>query len=463
MKIKDNCPAAELEKIRLDSGCCTDVDSDAFAKYMDISDPLKGFRAKFQYPKKRELPTETSDGDGDGDEECVYLCGNSLGLKPKKADVYLREQLENWGKQGVFMHFTGWLAAATCDEPGKAITAQLVGAKHEHEVSIMNGLSVNLSLLLMAFYRPDKKRFKVVVDGHAFPSDRYALVSLIEYNGLSAEEALIQVQPREGEDTIRTEDVLKVIEEEGESIAVVCMAGVQYYTGQLFDMETITRAARSKGCKVGWDLAHAIGNVRLQLHKWEVDFATWCTYKYLNSGAGGISGIFLHDRHADDPPKHLLGWWSNNKETRFKMADKVDLAKGADSFRLCNPPPFLAALNMASLEIFQEAGMERILRKQYLLTGYLECLLKTHFSSGSARDLSLKIITPEDPNQRGSQLSLVFSKEVSDVHKKLEKRAIVCDYRHPNVIRIAPAPLYNSFSDVRKFVELLKSIADEKD
>eukprot|EP00095_Tigriopus_kingsejongensis_P006090 maker-scaffold712_size108441-snap-gene-0.38 protein:Tk06090 transcript:maker-scaffold712_size108441-snap-gene-0.38-mRNA-1 annotation:"hypothetical protein DAPPUDRAFT_310889" len=437
---------------KLEANLQLPLDSLDFARRMDRDDPLRGFRSQFCFPKKNELPLDKEWDATSGDEECVYFCGNSLGLKPKMADKYMAEQLQNWAKMGVFMHFEGKLGAALCDQPGKGMTAELVGAKYPHEVSLMNGLTVNLQLLMLAFYQPTSERFKILIEDHAFPSDRYAMSSLMTYKGYSPEDALIQVKPRSGEATIRTEDLLDTIQQEGSAIAVVILSGVQYYTGQKFDMARITSAARSQGCVVGWDLAHAIGNVELHLHDWEVDFACWCTYKYLNSGAGGIGGAFLHDRHAHNPPPHLLGWWSNKQETRFQMAEKCDMAVGADSFRLCNPPPWLACLNYASLEIFAEAGMERILAKQRLLTGYLEYLIRRHFSQGS---VTVDIITPRDPQQRGSQLSLVFSTEVQAAHQELERNGVVCDFRHPSVIRVAPAPLYNSFEDVQRFTTIL--------
>lgn len=434
----------------------TSMDNLKFAQEMDRSDPLKEFRSKFCFPKMKSLPIKhQSNGDVDGEDECIYFCGNSLGLKPKMADKLMAEQLQNWADMGVFMHFEGPLGAAFCDQPGKPLTAKLVGAKFDHEVSLMNGLTVNLHLLMMAFYQPTATRHRILIEDHAFPSDRYAMSSLIRSKGLNPDDSLIQMKPREGEPTLRTEDILKLIEDQGQSIAMIVFSGLQYYTGQKFAMKEITAAGQNQGCIVGWDLAHAIGNVELKLHDWNVDFACWCTYKYLNSGAGGIAGAFLHDRYAQNPPEHLLGWWSNKQETRFQMAPECDLAVGADSFRLCNPPPWLACLNYASLLIFEEAGMERILAKQRLLTGYLEHLIRRNFSQGS---VTVTIITPSDPDQRGSQLSLVFSTDVKAAHEELEQRGIVCDFRSPSAIRIAPAPLYNSFEDVHKFITILKEV-----
>jgi len=422
------------------------MDSEDFADFMDNEDPLRRLRDKFQFPTLGSIPCETT---GDQDSPCIYLCGNSLGLKPKLADVYMKEQLDNWGEQGVFMHFNGRIPAALADQPGKEITASIVGAKSAAAVTIMNGLTVNLHLLMMAFYQPSGKRNKILIEDHAFPSDRYAVRSMLRMKGVG-EEGMLLVKPRKGEDTIRTEDILDMIEANKDDIALVMLSGLQYYTGQKFEMDKITRAGKQAGCMVGWDLAHAVGNVELKLSEWGADFAVWCSYKYLNSGAGGIGGAFVHESHHRDMPPHLEGWWSNSQETRFEMRDKVDPAIGAESFRLCNPPPWLAALNLASLEIFQEAGMEAILTKQFLITGYLEHLLTTRLGK------HLKVITPKDTNQRGSQLSLVFNCDLNAVHKRIENKGIICDVRYPNAMRIAPAPLYVSYKDVLQFVDILQ-------
>jgi len=439
-------PLQQLEKIRARSAPSVNLDSPEFATLLDQQDPLARFREKFEFPTLGSLPCQT---EGPPNSPVVYMCGNSLGLKPKQADEYMREQLESWGQRAVFMHFTGRIPAALADQPGKAVTAALVGAESPKEVTIMNGLTVNLHLLMLAFYKPEGMRRKIVIEDHAFPSDRYAVRSLLRVKGMD-EDCLILVRPRPGEETIRTEDIVETIRREGHSIALVMLSGVQYYTGQKFQMDIITREGQAVGAKVGWDLAHAVGNVPLHLNKWGVDFAVWCSYKYLNSGAGGIAGAFVHSRHHAAMPSHLQGWWSNAQETRFEMRDHVDPAPGAETFRLCNPPPWLAALNLASLEIFEEAGMEAILAKQRLLTGYLEELLNRRLGG------KLKIITPADPEQRGCQLSLVFNCDLNQVHSRIEKRGVVCDVRLPSAMRIAPAPLYNSFKDVLAFVTILQ-------
>ena len=377
------------------------------------------------------------------------MCGNSLGLKPRRADHYMREQLEAWGQHAVHMHFNGRVPAALADQPGKEITADIVGAKDTDEVTIMNGLTVNLHLLMLAFYRPQGERTKILIEDHAFPSDRYAVHSLLRLKAVG-EESLVVVKPRKGEERLRTEDILATISQHRSSLALVMLSGVQYYTGQKFDMEAVTRAGRQAGAVVGWDLAHAVGNVELKLSDWDVDFAVWCTYKYLNSGAGGLGGAFVHRRHHDCLPPHLEGWWSNSQQTRFEMRERVDLARGAEAFRLCNPPPWLAAINLASLQVFQEAGgMSPLLAKQLTLTGYLEHLLLTRLTG------QLRLITPSDPQDRGCQLSLVFNRDINTVHTIIERRGVICDVRN-NVMRVAPAPLYNSYLDVWRFVNILE-------
>ena len=383
------------------------------------------------------------------------MCGNSLGLKPRMVDQYMKEQLDNWGQTAVHMHFNGRIPAALADQPGKEITAEIVGARDVNEVTIMNGLTVNLHLLMIAFFRPEGERTKILIEDHAFPSDRYAVRSLLRVKGLG-EESLVVVRPRRGEETLRTEDILATITQHKSSLALVMLSGVQYYTGQKFDMEVITRAGREAGAVVGWDLAHAVGNVELRLTDWEVDFAVWCTYKYLNSGAGGVGGAFVHRRHHSCLPSHLEGWWSNNQHTRFEMREKVDLAPGADAFRLCNPPPWLTAINFASLEIFREVGgMSPLLTKQVTLTGYLEHLLLSRLSD------QLRLITPSQTRDRGCQLSIAFNRDINTVHQNIERQGVICDVRG-NVMRIAPAPLYNSYLDVWKFVNILENALHEK-
>ncbi|KAF2366791.1 Kynureninase [Trinorchestia longiramus] len=431
-----------------------------FAMLMDDQDDLKHFRQRFAYPKKQTLPNIGAGISAfESSDDCVYLSGNSLGLKPKMADVHMQAQLDKWAKMGVHMHFEEPLPAASCDRYGRESLGRIVGAEPS-SVTLMNGLTVNLHLLMIAFYRPSGDRYKILIEEGAFPSDRYAMKSQLEMRGYDPSEALIQLAPRPGEETLRLDDILKVLEREGPSIAVVCLSAVQYYTGQKFDMEVITKAAQKQGCVVGWDLAHAVGNVDLRLDEWGVDFACWCTYKYLNSGPGCIGGAYVNNKHRKrNTEGQLKGWWSNAEDSRFLMMEDCDVALGVDGLRLCNPPPFLVALVIASLEIFDECGMEKLLKKQRLLTGYLELLLLRYFDSACEKKNSqpyAKIITPADPRERGCQLSLSFSLPIGRVHSELSKRGVVCDVRHPNVMRLAPVPLYNSYRDVYTFVALLR-------
>ncbi|XP_065569347.1 kynureninase-like [Artemia franciscana] len=450
--LDQDSPKNALFKIAKESGLL--AESREFAKHLDSLDKLGHLRQLFEIPLIKDLPCSKKEK-YDGEEECLYFCGNSLGLKPKKADVYLNEVAKDWGRTAVFMHFNGLYPAALCDMYPKPLLVKIIGAAKESEVAVMNGLTVNLHLLMVSFYRPTEKKYKIVIEDHAFPSDRYAVVSQMKLHNVNPNDGLITCKPRKGEEIIRTEDILRVLEEEGDSVALVMLSGVQYYTGQKFDIKVITEAAKTKGCIVGWDLAHAIGNVKLALHEWNVDFATWCSYKYLNSGAGGISGIFVHElHHGKNHHPQLLGWWSNAQSTRFEMRKEVDIAEGADSFRLCNPPPLLVAPHMASLEIFDQAPESERMAKQYLLTGYLEWLI-----SFLLKD-EVKIITPAIPRERGCQLSFVFKRDLKEVHKELESRGIVCDVRLPSVMRIAPTPLYNKYEEVYRFVIILKEVLE---
>ncbi|EFX89028.1 hypothetical protein DAPPUDRAFT_310889 [Daphnia pulex] len=439
------------------------LESLEFAKRMDAVDPLRDIRDNFTFPTMKDLPCVDQSLVENLDEECIYLCGNSLGLKPKRADAYQQDVLNCWGKLGVFTHFTGRFPAAQCDLLVKESLVKLVGAGHSDEVVCMNGLSVNIHLLLISFYRPTANRYKIMIEGHSFPSDRYAVVSQLKLHGYTEEDGLVILQTRTGEHLLRTEDILAAIQEHGQSVAVVFLSGVHYYTGQKFDIETITKSGQAQGCLVGWDLAHAAGNTELKLHDWSVDFACWCSYKYLNSGAGCIAGAFIHRKHHQDDRPRLCGWWSNREETRFDMQHSVDAAPGADAYRLCNPPPALVALHKAGLEIFEEAGMDRLLAKQYLLTGYLEYLMD-HLDpdAGETGDEKfVEIITPRDPRQRGTQLSVMFPFSVKEIHEKLEKRGVVCDVRLPSVMRLAPTASYNTFTDVYRFFTVLKQVMME--
>jgi kynureninase len=413
--------------------------SEDFAQEMDEKDPLKGFRSYFYFPKV------------DG-REAIYLCGNSLGLQPISTKEYIQKELDNWAEMAVDGHFHGEDAWYHIRKKSKPALAEIVGA-HEHEVVAMNNLSSNLHFLMVSFYQPTKERFKIITEAGAFPSDMYMLETQVKFHGLDPDLTIIELRPREGEYTLRTEDILKTISDHKDQLALVMMSGLQYYTGQVFDMEAITSSGHAAGAKVGFDLAHAAGNVPLQLHDWGVDFATWCSYKYMNSGPGNISGIFVHERHAESPElPRFAGWWGHDEAERFKMEKGFKPMFGADGWQLANSNVLALAAHQASLDIFQEAGMERLRVKSELLTGYLEFLL--HQINGERG--VIEIITPKNTKERGCQLSLLVKKGGKAVFDDLYQNAIVGDWRHPNVIRIAPTPLYNSFMDVFRFAKILE-------
>ncbi|XP_045414842.1 kynureninase isoform X3 [Lemur catta] len=333
---------------------------------------------------------------------------------------------------------------------------------NEKEIALMNALTVNLHLLLLSFFKPTPKRYKILLEAKAFPSDHYAIESQLQLHGLNIEESMRIIKPREGEEILRIEDILEVIEKEGDSIAVILFSGLHFYTGQLFNMPAITKAGQAKGCFVGFDLAHAVGNVELHLHDWGVDFACWCSYKYLNSGAGGIAGAFVHEKHTHKIKPALVGWFGHDLSTRFQMDNKLQLIPGASGFRISNPPILLVCSLHASLEIFKQATMKALRRKSIMLTGYLEYLINHYYSKDKAdtKKPMVNIITPSRVEDRGCQLTLTFSISKKNVFQELEKRGVVCDKREPNGIRVAPVPLYNSFHDVYRFINLLNSVLD---
>ncbi|XP_033836902.1 kynureninase [Periophthalmus magnuspinnatus] len=446
-------PAQTVERVSKLLNC--PPTSAQVAEYLDKQDPLRPFRGEFFLPKVSELPT-SDPSVTDGSLDCIYLVGNSLGLQPKLAPRYLQEELDKWAKTGVHGHTDGSRPWAWAENNLEQMMADVVGAKRE-EVALMNGLTVNLHLLLLSFYKPTASRHKILLESKAFPSDHYAVESQIRLRGFNPEESMRLVSPRPGEETLRTEDILDVIEKEGQSIAVVMFSGVQYYTGQLFDMAAITEAGHKKGCYVGFDCAHAAGNAVLKLHDWDVDFACWCSYKYLNSGAGGLAGAFIHEKHKDAIRPALMGWWGHDLKTRFNMNNVMELQPGVSGFRLSNQPILLVCPLQASLEVFHKAGMSSLRRKSLLLTGYLEYLILHYYSQDPSQPHRpyVHIITPSDPRQRGCQLSLCFSVPIRRVFQELEKRGVACDMREPSVLRVAPVPLYNSFSDVHRFIETL--------
>lgn len=415
------------------------INSPEFAEELDRNDELAPFRFRFHLPM--------IDG-----KEAIYLCGNSLGLQPKTAKAAIEQELEDWANFGVEGHMQARNPWWSYHEMFSESLARLVGAKNK-EVVAMNGLTVNLHLLLVSFYRPEGKRVKILFEQGPFSSDRYALASQAKFHGLDPKDALVEMHPREGEDSLRTEDILAKIEELGDELALVMFGGVNYYTGQAFDMKSITSAAHKVGAQAGFDLAHAMGNLVMHLHDWEVDFACWCSYKYLNSGPGSVSGIFVHERHGNNPDlPRFAGWWGNDPETRFQMPEKFMPSEGATGWQLSNAPVLAMAAHKASLDIFDEAGIERLRTKSEKLTGYLEFIIE---DINAKRGNPIRIITPKDKSQRGCQLSLIIRENGKAIHDRLRNKGVISDWRNPDVMRIAPTPLYNSFSDVWNFGNLL--------
>ncbi|XP_029306746.1 kynureninase isoform X3 [Cottoperca gobio] len=449
-------PRETLEQVSAALGCRPT--SAEVAAYLDKHDALRHLRDHFLVPKISDLPPSDLSL-VDGTEECIYLVGNSLGLQPKMARKYLEVEMEKWAKMGAHGHTQGSRPWAWAENTIEALMADVVGAKAE-EVALMNGLTVNLHLLLLSFYRPTAARHKILLEDKAFPSDHYAVDSQIRLRGFDPQTSMLLLSPRPGEETLRTEDILELIEKEGDSIAVVMFSGIQYYTGQLFNIAAITEAGQKKGCYVGFDCAHAAGNAELQLHDWGVDFACWCSYKYVNAGAGGLAGAFIHEKHKDTVKPALVGWWGHDLKTRFQMNNVLELQPGVSAFRLSNQSMLLVCPLQASLEVFNMTSIQALRRKSLLLTGYLEYLIQHYFSEDATQPHKpvVSILTPSDPQQRGCQLSLCFSVPVQKTFQELEKRGVVCDMREPSVLRIAPAPLYNSFSDVHRFIETLGSV-----
>ena len=414
----------------------------AFAQQMDAKDPLKSFRDRFHIPSFHEKPVR-------------YFTGNSSGLQPKSTKEYILEELDAWEKYGVEGHFLAKKPWFSYHEKLTNKVANIVGAL-PIEVVVTHSLTTNLHLLMVSFFRPEGKRKKLIYEAKAFPSDQYALESQIKFHGLDVNTDLIEIAPRAGEHLIREEDILAKIAEVGDELALVMIGGVNYYTGQLFDMKKITEAAHKVGAIAGFDLAHAAGNINLKLHDWGVDFAAWCSYKYLNSSPGGVSGMFVHERHANKPElPRFAGWWGFDKETRFLMEPGFKPMKGAEGWQLSNAPVLGMAAHNASLDIFEDAGMERIGAKRDLLTAYLEFIID-EISERNKEKCSFEIITPRDQTKRGAQLSILVHGEARALFDRLTNEGVVADWREPNVIRVAPAPLYNSFEDVYYFGEILE-------
>jgi kynureninase len=411
-----------------------------FARQLDREDPLGGFRKLFCLPR-----------DGKG-EPLIYFVGNSLGLMPKATRRVVEQELDDWARLGVDGHFDAATPWYSYHETVREPAARLVGAR-PNEVVCMNSLTVNLHLLMATFYRPNRSRHKILMEDPAFPSDTYAVRSQIAHHGFEPDESLLLARAREGEHTIRQEEIEALIERDGDQIAVVLLAGVNFFTGQFFDLERITAAAQQRGCIVGIDLAHAAGNLPLHLHDWNVDFAVWCSYKYLNSGPGAVAGAFVHERHATDRSlPRLAGWWGNDPATRFRMQLEPEFipVPSADSWQLSNPPILALAPLRSSFAIFDQAGgMEPLRAKSLRLTGYLEFLLDRIPSR------LFTVITPRAPAERGAQLSILVHERPRELFEKLEAAGVKADFREPNVIRVAPAPLYNTFHEVWRFAGIL--------
>jgi kynureninase len=426
----------------------------ASAQALDAQDPLRPFREQFIIPKQVVLggdfntdsltPSETISVEIAPQNDIRYFCGNSLGLQPKAIRQALLNELDHWAEHGVEGHFRGELPWMYYHKFLTQQTARLVGALPQ-EVVVMNTLTVNLHLMMASFYRPSSTRFKIVMEAGAFPSDQYAMESQVRWHGLDPDVAIIEVAPREGEDILRTEDILQSIEDHGESVALVMFGGVNYYTGQFYDLEKIAAAGHRIGAKVGFDLAHAAGNLPLQLHQWGPDFAVWCSYKYLNSGPGGSSGVFVHERHANSPDlPRLAGWWGHDEAERFKMKKGFRPMRGAEGWQISNAQILSLAAHKASLDIFDAAGIENLRAKSLRLTAFMEQVLT---EADGGRNL-FRIITPVDPAQRGCQLSLLTDDRGKALFDFLAANGVIADWREPNVIRFAPVPLYNSFEDV---------------
>ncbi len=408
-----------------------------FAKGLDQNDPLKAYREQFHFPET-------------GGKQVIYFTGNSLGLQPKTSQAYVDEIMADWRELAVEGHFYAekpwWDYHERLAEP----LAKVVGAKTA-EVSVMNTLTVNLHLLMVSFYRPNSKRFKILCEEKAFPSDQYMLKSQLRHHGLDPEQALIEVPRREGEHFWRTQDVIDKILEAGEELALVLIGGVNYYNGQVFDMEAITKAGKSVGAAVGWDLAHAVGNVSLSLHDWGADFAAWCSYKYMNSGPGNASGIFVHEEHLGKKDiQRFEGWWGTEKASRFKMKPEFEPISNADAWQISNPPVLALAPYLASLKLFEEVGMPALIEKRKKIVAYLEFILKEVAETVSG---SFEVITPE---YRGCQLSVLLHGQGRPLFDYLMKNGVIVDWREPNVIRLAPAPFYCSYEDMFRFGQILK-------
>jgi kynureninase len=412
-----------------------------FAKKLDQQDDLRKYQDEFIFPK--------IDG-----KNAIYFTGNSLGLQPKQAREYVDEVMDDWANLAVEGHFHSQKPWWDYHERFAEPLSKIVGALPS-EVTVMNTLTVNLHLLMVSFYRPTKNRFKIICEEKAFPSDQYMLQSQVHFHGYKPEDAIVEIKRRNGEHNIRTEDVLSKISEVGDELALVLIGGVNYYTGQVFDIRTITQAGHKVGAKVGWDLAHAAGNIKLQLHDWNVDFASWCSYKYMNSGPGNASGCFIHERHHNDPDlPRFAGWWGHNKERRFKMEQDFDPIHSAEGWQISNAAVISLAPYLASIALFDAIGMDALIQKRDKITAYLEFILHEIDREVSG---NFEIITPQNPLERASQLSVLLHGEGRELFDYLMKSGVIVDWREPNVIRLAPVPMYCSYVDMYEFGQILKA------
>ena len=411
-----------------------------FAKQLDQEDPISYLRNEFHIPR-----------DKDG-KEWLYFTGNSLGLQPKITSKYIEQELDDWANFGVEGHFEAKNPWLSYHELLTDTMAKVVGAK-PIEVVVMNTLTTNLHLLMVSFYQPSKTKYKIIIESDAFPSDRYAVQSQLSFHGFDPEEALIEWKPKEGKELLELEDLKSILDSQGDEVALLLIGGVNYYTGQYLDIKKIAELGHAKKCMVGIDLAHGAGNIQPNLHDSSIDFAAWCTYKYLNSGPGSLSGLFVHEKHAQrkDLPR-FAGWWNHNKETRFNMRQPFDVMEGAEGWQLSNPPILSMAAIKASLDIFEKVGMDVLVKKSKKLTGFFEYLVNEIASD------TIEIITPTNPNERGCQLSLQVKNADKNLHKKLTENNIITDWREPDVIRCAPVPMYTSFEDVYHMVTILESL-----
>lgn len=417
-----------------------------FAQQLDSQDHLKKYKEEFLFPEVNG-------------KKVIYFTGNSLGLQPKRTKKYVDEVMADWANLAVEGHFYAEKPWWDYQERFANPLSKLVGALPS-EVSVMNTLTVNLHLLMVSFYKPTAKRYKIICEEKAFPSDQYMFQSQVNFHGFKPDEVIVEVKRREGEHNIRLEDILAKIDEVGEELALVLIGGVNYYTGQVFDMKTITEAGHKQGAYVGWDLAHAAGNIKMELHDWGVDFAAWCSYKYMNSGPGNASGFFVHEKHhSNNELPRFAGWWGHNKERRFKMEPVFDPVRGAAGWQISNLPILSLAPYLASVEMFAEIGMEQLILKRDKITSYLEFILN---EISKEVEGSFEIITPVNPLERACQLSVFLHGEGRNLFDFLMKNGVITDWREPNVIRLAPVPLYTSYEDMYHFGQILKKGILEK-